>query len=305
MPDDEWIVVTACDKKRVTRKAGARCRPQSYTGKCLPSVSETLGQSSILVEGDLRSHDALHNCLEKCSDIVMKLDFLAGLHSTVQRWSTLTENRSSGHVKKIVVYGIGNFSKTKTSYYSAPLWQLSLALCLRKLLSSDDCSTVSIDFYDPCTTVAEAHFLSVRLKVHVLTSNDQGNYPIRNAKTLFFMPHCPSQLYENVVWSNFFNLSQVLFVGNSLRSLGERNPSFGLLCLKEVLPFLQEFPLLVSTADSKKGTQLGNFVGAWNDTYVSYYPAHSQGSSENCIYMKKWHRPYECLTHNSVDTELL
>jgi SRR1 len=293
MSGNDWIVVGPNNKKRVMRKTGARRLASS-------SASMSLDQSSVLAENDPRGKEALHRCVENCNAILLKSDLLKGLYTSVQEWSKLRGR--SGHIRKIVAYGIGNFSKTNPRYSSASLWQLSLALCLRNLLSVNEGSSVIIDFYDPCTTIAEATFLLESFKVNVLTMNDRGNHPTGNVSTLFFMPHCPAQLYENVVWSNFFKLSQIIFLGNSLRSLAERQQESGLLCLRQLLPTLHETPLVKSAADYEEACLLGNFVGAWNDTYVSFYHTHGERGD---VCESKLHRPYESFNSNSIDAELL
>jgi SRR1 len=289
MSGNDWIVVTANDKKRVMRKTRGRYRPQS-------SASGTLSQASVLAEINPCGREALLECVENCNAILLKSDLLKGLFHSVQEWSKLYGR--SGCVEKIVAYGIGNFSKTKPLYSSASLWQLSLALCLRKLLNRNECSAAFIDFYDPCTTTAEETFLRDCCKVNVLRTNDQGDHSTRNIETLFFMPHCPSQLYENVVWSNFFNLPKIIFVGNSLRSLAELRKEYGFLCLQKLLPCLHETPLVKSTADYEEACTFGNFVGAWNDTYISYYNTTDFCESE-------FRRPYESFNSDLSDAELL
>ena len=42
--------------------------------------------------------------------------------------------------------------------------------------------------------------------------------------TIFYMPHCGTALYNNLLWSNWSldALSQMLLIGNSFRGLEER-----------------------------------------------------------------------------------
>jgi SRR1 len=290
--DEDWKLVTASDKKRVLRKNQIRYGSQSSTA--------IVEQSSLLSNGDSSGDDTLSRCIEGCHIIILKSDLWANLCSKIEQWMKLTE--SDEQIRKVVAYGIGNFSRTSASYYSAPLWQLSIALCLHQMINSDDCTGVNIEFFDPCTTALEKKFLQERFNVSVLETNDRGNHCVCNVRTIFLMPHCPSQLYENVIWSNFFNLEHIVLVGNSLQNLGERRHSHALLCLQSLLPNLHETALLGSKADHKKAAPSGNFFGAWNDTYVSYYHFPSQDNEYN---LSSLHRPYESFNSSSVDLELL
>ena len=54
-----------------------------------------------------------------------------------------------------------------------------------------------------------------RLGVAQILVNEEGKRTV-DKTTVFFMPHCPMQLYNNVIWANWsLNLSNVIVVGNS------------------------------------------------------------------------------------------
>lgn len=296
MLDDGWTTVTAKDKKRVMRRSVVRRNPN------VPSTSTPQGskgvaamqESSILSDGLRSSSEVLSKSIDECMGIIVKSDLFANLCSLLNSWMESTG--TSVRVGKLVAYGIGNFSYTKATYHSASLWQLALALCIQKKVAAFKDFTVKIDYFDPCTTEEERRFLIERFDVHVMPINNQGKYIADSIDTIFLMPHCPAQLYENVVWSNYHNLQRILLIGNSLQNLAARPSPNELLCLRALLPNLTEMPLMGSPSDYKMAAPCGNFIGAWNDTYVSYFLVRGQAVVS---------RPYDHFNSKSVDMELM
>jgi hypothetical protein len=194
------------------------------------------------------------------------------------------EARRLGAATKLVCYGIGNFSGSSPSCFSASAYQLALALALRRAWKISECY-----YLDPCMTAVEREVL-VDQGVKIL-GNQQGRQSFLNepeadldsadCNILFFMPHCPKQLYENVVWAHFGQLSRVLILGNSLRNYvdaletGRRDgPDLPAApppasprgsYLEAVYPIAREVPLRLEAGRLKSAA--GNLEGALNDTY--------------------------------------
>lgn len=273
------------------RRSGVRQRQDRSSAA--RSNGTIMQQASLLTDGLTYNDNVLCKCIDDCVDFIAKSYLFTNLCTSLQRWMD-----SSGiemRVGQLVAYGIGNFSNTKATYHSASLWQLALALCIQKKAQIFNDFVIKIDFFDPCTTEDERRFLQERYDVHVIPANDQGNYVADSIETIFLMPHCPAQLYENVVWSNYYNLQRIVVIGNSLHNLATRPSPNKLLCLQTLLPNLLESPLIGSPSDYKKATSCGNFIGAWNDTYVSFFDAQHGTLS----------RPYDHFNSKSVDMELL
>lgn len=55
-------------------------------------------------------------------------------------------------------------------------------------------------------------------------SPQEGKRSVCGAPTIFYMPHCGTALYNNLLWSNWSAdaLSKVVIIGNSFRGLEER-----------------------------------------------------------------------------------
>jgi len=320
--EDEWKVVTKDDKKRVMRRTN-RGRQVGRRGLPSPGVMNTTG----FIE-DAR---ILSKLLTRCQEELLRTQFFRGLIDLVKKsiLSILPGQDSSlgsslpptdsidGPVPpfSLVCYGIGNFSRTSCEHYSASLWQLACSLALQAHFSgpqktvaegtldnksSGDLQTVPIFFYDPCSTAFEQEFLQRNLSaVKVGTTNDRGRQ-VFNFPTLFFMPHCPRKLYDNVLWSNVpwrdCSASKrkerigvnFFFYGNSLlpdthvhtMTVASDGVSSSCPCISSLLPFLKQQKMDSFTFKEDVKMSSGNFVGAFNDLYITTLVASSAFEDE-------------------------
>ena len=192
-------------------------------------------------------------------------------------------------------YGIGNFSQTGTSSYAAPLWQLACAVALQRHLQPQ-----RVFYLDPSSTATENAFVADRLGMQILKTNDRGNHPVdnkHNCPTLFFMPHCPAQLYENVVWSNYGNINNDIWIlGNPLGRIAETNHC---PCLKALESYWDGAERLMKLPTKECSEAPGNLLGAFNDTYLTRLPLSRDRDH------KLPSRPYDHLLPVEEDGELL
>lgn len=72
--------------------------------------------------------------------------------------------------------------------------------------------------------IEEVGFALSSLAPILLPLPQEGKRSVRGQPTVFYMPHCGTALYNNLLWSNWSAdaLSRVLIVGNSFRGLKER-----------------------------------------------------------------------------------
>ncbi|GAX12151.1 hypothetical protein FisN_1Hh076 [Fistulifera solaris] len=232
--DTEWKMISRNDKKRVMRRRG---RP-SLTGN-KAQEHQSLNQTSQHVEDSDLLRSYIETCQESLSILLEQIMALVDDDMTIQ---------------EIVCYGIGNFSRTSGHYFSASFWQLALVLRLRSTFN------VPLLYYDPCTTQFETEFLE-QMGVQVISRDEKG---VRtSAHTLFFMPHCPSGLYENVLWSNWRHLKSIFIFGNSLKSYSE-GLQFDGPCITAIQPWLREDVIRWSNMNAS-----GDVEGAFNDTFLS------------------------------------
>jgi hypothetical protein len=244
---EEWTTVTANDKKRVMRKRGQR-----------KEFCTTIGNSLVSVIEDSAT---FRRVLEVCKKYLRQTHFFGEL-------STLLKN-SGIEFLQLVCYGIGNFSASSIEHFSASMWQMTCAFCIEELLVATYGRQVTFYYYDPCACPLEKELL-VELGVTVLTANDKGKLAFEDLSTLFFMPHCPKRLYENVTWSNWHDLHHTAIVGNSLiNHVNTLSSKKSCVCLTKLVPWIDERKLESSKPDIKESP--GNFRFAFNDTFLTIF----------------------------------
>ena len=71
--------------------------------------------------------------------------------------------------------------------------------------------------FDPLFTPCERKILK-DLGLESSEENLEGRYSCQNNFTLFYLPHCPKQLTNNILWTNWDQLENVVIIGNSINS---------------------------------------------------------------------------------------
>ena len=117
---------------------------------------------------------------------------------------------------EIVVLGLGHFTES----YGA-LLQLAFSLLLVRTLrntsvsKSNSLSSCNVSLYDPVLSAEEVRLCTNVFDVRVPSDNSMGKIKGKEkTRTIFYMPHCPYQLYCNVLWANWFNLDSIYIIGN-------------------------------------------------------------------------------------------
>ncbi|KAL8028662.1 hypothetical protein ABFX02_14G175800 [Erythranthe guttata] len=112
----------------------------------------------------------------------------------------------AGKKSEMVIYGIGSIES-----FESPRLQLGLAILIKRKFDWIG----EIQVFDPIISMTESKVLT-SLGCSVLSINEQGR---RKAiePTLFFMPHCEAELYDNLLEANWGadNLNRVVIFGNS------------------------------------------------------------------------------------------
>nr|XP_055230820.1 SRR1-like protein isoform X3 [Gorilla gorilla gorilla] len=116
---------------------------------------------------------------------------------------------------KCVCYGIGNFATCIIARNQLTFLLLLLEKCQ---IPRSHCWV-----YDPLFSQLEIEVLNT-LGVTVLSENEEGKRSIRGEPTIFYMLHCGTALYNNLLWSNWSvdALSKMVIIGNSFKGLEER-----------------------------------------------------------------------------------
>lgn len=139
-------------------------------------------------------------------------------------------------IDSIVCLGVGNFA----SQYSARC-QLALAMLLREDLLAqrseptekhaepldrgEEKSRGVLHLFDPMFDALEQRFLELDERCYLRPRNEEGRVRVHppGRRCLFLLPHCPRQLYSNILEANWgpIELPNVLVLGNSFGALAD------------------------------------------------------------------------------------
>ena len=121
----------------------------------------------------------------------------------------------NGPIEKIVCYALGSFGCNMIARY-----QLAFLLLLKQKFN------VSVEIYDPTFLKAEIELMTETYGFKVLDVNEEGKRDVSCTQTLFFLPHAPHQLANNLVYSNwnYTSLNKAVMICNSFASLRENLP---------------------------------------------------------------------------------
>ncbi|XP_049872795.1 SRR1-like protein isoform X1 [Pectinophora gossypiella] len=168
--------------------------------------------------------------------------------------STLVQSKK---VAEIVCFGLGHIGECQISRH-----QLAYLLCLK-----DICGTSKVLAHDPIFYKSECDILK-RLNIEVIDENKEGDYIISDKEiTIVYLPHCPKQLTNNFLWSNWgVKLQNCILICNSFTSLIENHPSRITLktvpYIYNIYPHCTEIPLKNNF----------KFTDIFNDTAIHYFP---------------------------------
>ncbi|XP_068634019.1 SRR1-like protein isoform X1 [Battus philenor] len=156
---------------------------------------------------------------------------------------------------EIVCFGLGHIGECNISRY-----QLAFLLCLKQSFNLCD-----VFVHDPIFYSDECELLR-RLGLTVITQNNEGCYVIsQKHTTLVYLPHCPKQLTNNFLWSNWgVQLENCILLCNSFASLLQNQPS---RILKEAVPYIYKITSHIDEIVLKNNFQ---YKDIFNDTSIHY-----------------------------------
>lgn len=140
-------------------------------------------------------------------------------------------------IKEIICLGIGRIGDCVIAKH-----QLAFISLL-----AEHCGVNSVQFFDPVTTEKEKEILNT-LNYQVLTDNKEGKYKADH-QTLFYLPHCPKQLTNNLLWTNWNSesLKNITLISNSFKYIIEDTPERLLRpnahYIIEINPFVEEIEI--------------------------------------------------------------
>lgn len=130
--------------------------------------------------------------------------------------------------------------------------------------------------FDPKLSKSEEEIL-LRINFSVESSNEEGKYPIVET-SLFYFPHCPKHLTNNLLWSNWSRsqLSKLFILCNSFESIVTNLPER--LLKVEGAEFIRRVYDFVSETPVKNCYQIGD---VFNDTSLHSFPEELWSEIEN------------------------
>ncbi|KAL5234686.1 hypothetical protein ACI65C_002096 [Semiaphis heraclei] len=138
--------------------------------------------------------------VEECTNIIATSPFWVHFSETIK----LELNGSNP--SSILCYGLGNFFESIQSKY-----QFGLLLTIKHEFKVKNCYV-----YDPQFTDAERSHLT-EIGCDLLCENEEGKRSLLPG-TFVYMPHCPKQLLNNLLWANWNKeiLTSCIIVCNSI-----------------------------------------------------------------------------------------
>ncbi|XP_062095576.1 protein SENSITIVITY TO RED LIGHT REDUCED 1 isoform X1 [Humulus lupulus] len=176
---------------------------------------------------------------------------------------------------QMVIYGIGSIES-----YENPRLQLSLALLLKRKFSWIG----GIEVFDPVLSTTESQVLEV-LGCLVLSIDEQGRRKALKP-TIFFMPHCEAELYDNLLEENWRVglLKNIVLLGNSFENYEQYASQFknSVVALARHIFSISKF-----TDEFKIKTVSDDYYGAFHDSSWHFFSPvvdpGSQSSNFDCI----------------------
>lgn len=111
---------------------------------------------------------------------------------------------------EIVCYGLGSMTHGHCTVASRT--QFGFLLCLKELFSVSH-----LYLYDPVLTESDKTIIN-SFGIELLKTNEEGKRRVEK-QTLFFMPRCPFELFNNLLEENQHQLSRIMLIGNRLLDL--------------------------------------------------------------------------------------
>lgn len=160
------------------------------------------------------------------------------------------------NILRIVCLGLGNVSECTTSRF-----QLAFLLCLQSF-----CNNVHIEVCDPAFNKEDKLVLeSFGFQV---IENLEGKFTVNHNETVvFYMPHCPKQLSNNLLWANWgLQLNCCIIIANSFAKLLETNPKHVILDNAQYILSISPYVVELAVINSFK------FYEIFNDTAIHVFP---------------------------------
>ncbi|XP_065356586.1 SRR1-like protein [Calliphora vicina] len=183
-------------------------------------------------------------------------------------------------IKRLVCFGIGPFTRNFQA-----LHQLAFILSLQKQYDITEAL-----YFDPIFRQSEKEVLE-KFNCLVMSENCEAKYDA-DVQTIFYMPHCPNCLTNNLLWKNWQgkHLKNIILINNSFDSLSCSKPERLLRLdssyILDIMPYAQELPL-------EDDYEVHN---VFNDLSIHVFPENDLPAKDSEFWEEK-----EAPTYNDVE----
>lgn len=200
----------------------------------------------------MRLHNNLSNS-RKIADFIQKIEISEFFKQSIE---LLTDHSTTPSIKQIVCFGIGRIRHCIVSRY-----QLAYILALRSHLE-----VATIQFHEPLLTHQHDTELLNALDCELIATNCEGKLNI-DSTTLAFLPHCPKQLINNLLWKNWSAdaLQHIILIGNSFASIVQQTP---VSCIAQDAGFISRIEPYTSEFTLRNSFEHRN---VFNDTAIHFF----------------------------------
>ncbi|CAF2334735.1 unnamed protein product [Brassica napus] len=203
--DGEWTVVLPSKRRQGRRKP----KPKVHEEEEKPWKSDDL-------EVDIQRQARLKKKMESSIKKLESSKFYTALIEQLKSPEVSDQFRlvlGTETQLQMVVYGIGSIEA-----YESPRFQLSIAVLMKREFDW----VGNIEVFDPILSATESSVLE-SMGCTVLSVNEQARREALKP-TLFFMPHCEANLYNNLLQANWRvdRLCRIALFGNSFQMYEEQ-----------------------------------------------------------------------------------
>ncbi|KAK9887193.1 hypothetical protein WA026_021034 [Henosepilachna vigintioctopunctata] len=230
-----------CTFIRVTRKKKSSERKKKAATIDLESVPLT----------DVDKKKAIRH-IEQAIEDISQSDLFQSIIASLKEGVNILGNPA---IKEIICLGLGKVGEFLRSKY-----QLAFLLKLRDLYN------IELKIFDPVFSEDDQYLLR-HFNITVLGENLEGKYRNDQSTTIFFLPHCPKQLTNNILWINWgLNLHYCILICNSFAGLIENNTKKYLIKSAEYILKIYPYTVELAIANTFK------FYDIFNDTAIHIFP---------------------------------
>jgi SRR1 len=135
-------------------------------------------------------------------------DFFENAHKLIEKAINQRD------IEEIICLGIGRVSECSIAKH-----QLAFIAIIRKKFNIQ-----KVQFFDPILNDGDRDILK-RLDFVISSENKEGKYSV-TSPTLFYLPHCPKQITNNLLYTNWSaeSLKNIILICNSFKQIIESTP---------------------------------------------------------------------------------